>query len=148
MSISAPPCRSLGSQCRALRVTLRVGTLEDGKTSLDHEGTWLLGHTERITFGEPWSDEGDLYVYAMLHVPCRHLRDDASGSTCRLYGYRGTAPRPRRTEQPRRLGGHRFRTAGRHADGVAVPSASSHPGPCPAGARERKSLRRSALPDL
>ena len=48
------PCRKLGSQCRALRVTLRVGSLEEGDTSLDHEATWLLGHTEHITFGELW----------------------------------------------------------------------------------------------
>ena len=43
------PCRKLGSQCRSLRVTLRVGSLEEGDTSLDHEATWLLGHTERIS---------------------------------------------------------------------------------------------------
>jgi hypothetical protein len=41
-------------------VTLRVGSLEDGEPSLDHEATWLLGHTEHITFGEPWSGNGDL----------------------------------------------------------------------------------------
>jgi hypothetical protein len=107
---SAPPCRSLGSQCNALRVTLRVGSLEDGSTSLDHEATWLLGHTEQVTFGEPWAGNGDLYVDAVLHVPCRHLRSDGSSSECRLYGYRGAAPRaPRRPRQPRRLGGQRFR---------------------------------------
>ena len=56
------PCRKLGSQCRALRVTLRVGSLEEGDTSLDHEATWLRGHTEHITFGDLWWGEGDLYV--------------------------------------------------------------------------------------
>jgi hypothetical protein len=103
------PCRKLGSQCRALRVTLRVGSLEEGDTSLDHEATWLLGHTEHISFGDLWWGEGDLYVEAILHVPCRHLRTDGTGSECRLFGYRGAARRlPRRPPQPRRLGGDRF----------------------------------------
>jgi hypothetical protein len=107
---SAPPCRNLGSQCRALRVTLRVGSLEEGDASLDHEATWLLGHTEQITFGEPWAGNGDLYVDATLHVPCRYLREDGTTAGCQLYGYHGVAPRrPRRAEQPRRLGGQRFR---------------------------------------
>ena len=105
----APPCRQLGSQCRALRVTLRVGSLEEGAASLDHEATWLLGHTEQITFGELWAGNGDLYVDAILHVPCRYLQEGQAAG-CALYGVRGTAPRPpRRAEQPRRLGGQRFR---------------------------------------
>lgn len=103
------PCRSIGSQCRALRVTLRVGSLEDGDTSLDHEATWLLGHTEHISFGDLWWGEGDLYVEAILHVPCRHLRSDGPASECRLFGYRDVARRPpKRPPQPRRLGGDRF----------------------------------------
>ena len=108
-ALATPPCRQMGSQCRALRVTLRVGSLEDGEASLDHEATWLLGHTQQITFGEPWIGDGDLYVEAVLHVPCRYLREDGAGAGCALYGYRGRPPRPRRVEQPRRLGGHRFR---------------------------------------
>jgi hypothetical protein len=56
----APPCRGLGAQCKGLRVTLRIGELEEGPESLDHEATWLLGHTERITFLELWEGEGDL----------------------------------------------------------------------------------------
>ncbi len=105
-----PPCRDLGSQCRALRVTLRVGSLEDGDTSLDHEATWLLGHTEQITFGDVWSGNGDLYVEAILHVPCRHLREDGQGAGCRAYGFQGVPPRrPSRPAQARRLGGDRFR---------------------------------------
>ncbi len=104
------PCRKLGSQCRALRVTLRVGSLEEGDTSLDHEATWLLGHTERITFGDLWWGEGDLYVEAMLHVPCRFLQSHGETAECRLFGYRGPTFRPpRRPPQPRRLGGDRFR---------------------------------------
>ena len=107
---SALPCRKLGSQCRALRVTLRVGSLEEGDTSLDHEATWLLGHTEHITFGDLWWGEGDLYVEAILHVPCRYLRVEGGTSECRLFGYRGVDRRPpRRAEQPRRLGRERFR---------------------------------------
>ena len=100
----------MGSQCRTLRVTLRVGSLEEGDGSLDHEATWLLGHTEKITFSEPWAGNGDLYVDAILHVPCRYLRDDGTTAGCQLYGYRGPTPRrPRRAEQPRRLSGNRFR---------------------------------------
>ncbi len=107
---SAPPCRKLGSQCHALRVTLRVGSLEEGTASLDHEATWLLGHTQQITFGKPWSGEGDLYVEAILHVPCRYLSEEGGAAGCRFYGYSGVAPRrPLRAVQPRRLGGQRFR---------------------------------------
>ena len=103
------PCRKLGSQCRALKVTLRVGSLEEGATSLDHEATWLLGHTQHITFGDLWWGEGDLYVEAILHVPCRHLGTDGAVSHCRLFGFQGETRRPpRRPPQPRRLGGDRF----------------------------------------
>ena len=92
----------MGVQCRALSVTLRVGSFEDGPDSLDHEATWLLGHTRQITFGGLWESEGDLYVDALLHVGCRYLRTEGSEGRCSLYGYRGPLPRgPRRTEQPR-----------------------------------------------
>jgi len=57
-----PPCRGLGSQCRGVPVTLRVGPLEEGTTSLDHEATWLIGHTQNISFYDLWEDEGELYV--------------------------------------------------------------------------------------
>src|SRR3954449_7194681 len=101
----APPCHALGSQCLAVPVTLRVGPLEEGNTSLDHETTWLIGHTQRITFYDIWDDGGELYVDAMLHVPCRHLRDDGAEAQCAAHGFRGPTPRgPRRQDQPRRLG--------------------------------------------
>ena len=110
MTTTPPPCRQLGSHCRALRVTLRVGTLEDGAASLDHEATWLLGHTQQITFGEPWSDKDDLYVDAVLHVPCRHLREDGVTAGCRVHGFEGPPPRrPPHWAQLRRLGQDRFR---------------------------------------
>jgi hypothetical protein len=105
-----PPCRRLGPQCRALSVTLRVGSLEEGDDSLDHEATWLLGHTRQITFGRLWEGDGDLYVDAILHVGCRFLQVNGSGARCAIYGYQGSPPRgPRRVDQPRRLGGDRFR---------------------------------------
>lgn len=104
-----PPCKSMGSHCRSLAVTLRVGSLEEGPASLDHEGTWLLGHTQRITFSELWQDDEDLYVDAVLHVPCKFLRRDGTLATCRAHAFMGRLPREySRMEQPRRLGGDRF----------------------------------------
>ena len=117
---AAPPCRRLGAQCRSLRVTLRIGEFEHGPNSLDHEATWLLGHTERITFLELWEGEGDLYVDAVLHVSCKYLQLKGSHARCRAHGFEGPAPRgsPRRP-RPVQLGGDRFvvvedgRTTGR-----------------------------------
>lgn len=104
-----PSCRSLGAQCKSLRVTLRIGELEEGATSLDHEATWLLGHTERIDFLELWEGEGDLYVDAVLQVGCRYLHEDGGRATCRAHGFEGPAPRgSRRQHLPLQLGGDRF----------------------------------------
>jgi hypothetical protein len=109
MASTVPPCRSLGTQCKSLRVTLRIGEFEDGPTSLDHEATWLLGHTDRIDFLELWEGEGDLYVEAVLHVGCRYLHEDGGRASCRAHGFEGAAPRgARREPQPLQLGGDRF----------------------------------------
>ena len=100
----------MGAHCRALRVTLRVGSLEDGTESLDHETTWLLGHTQRIQFGELWEDEEDVYVDAVIHVPCRFYQANEAGVSCSMYGFQGPRPRKQsRPDQPRQLGGDRFR---------------------------------------
>ena len=109
MPVNVPPCRSLGVQCKSVRVTLRIGELEEGPTSLDHEATWLLGHTERIDFLELWEGEGDLYVEAILHVGCRYLNEAGGRATCRAHGFEGPSPRgARRAPQPLRLGENRF----------------------------------------
>jgi hypothetical protein len=106
---AAPPCRRLGAQCRSLPVTLRIGSLEEGTASLDHEATWLLGHTQQITFSDIWESDGELYVNAVLHVPCRYLQQDGDSARCAAHGFRGPAPRRfSRPEQPRRLGRDRF----------------------------------------
>lgn len=106
---AAPPCRGLGAQCRSLPVTLRVGSLEEGTASLDHETTWLIGHTQNITFSDIWEDDGELYVDAVLHVPCRYLHQDGAHARCAVYGFQGPVPRRfSRREQPRRLGRDRF----------------------------------------
>jgi hypothetical protein len=106
---AAPPCRGLGAQCRGIPVTLRVGSLEEGNTSLDHESTWLIGHTQRITFYEIWEDEGELYVNATLHVPCRYLQTEGPTARCAAHGFSGPTPRgPSRPRQPRQLGHDRF----------------------------------------
>src|SRR6184192_3492191 len=106
---AAPRCGGMGAHCMGLRVTLRIGELEEGPASLDHEATWLLGHTERISFAELWEDEGDLYVEAVLHVPCRYLHQKNGRSYCQAHGFRGPMPQgPRRLEQPLQLGNDRF----------------------------------------
>lgn len=105
----APPCTRMGAHCRSLPVTLRVGAIEDGADSLDHEATWLLGHTERITFSELWESDGDVFADAVLHVRCKFYQQENGQARCSVYGYTGRAPRQRaRIEQPRRLGGDRF----------------------------------------
>ena len=104
-----PPCRALGSQCRSIPVTLRIGPLEDGTASLDHEATWLFGHTQHITFSEIWEDEGELYADATLHVSCRYLRREGAVAQCTAHGFRGPAPRGAfQPQQLRQLGGDRF----------------------------------------
>jgi hypothetical protein len=100
----------MGRQCHALEVLLRIGSLEEGVSSLDHEATWLLGHTQRISFGEVWTGDGELYVDAVLHVPCRHLKGSTDGTArCAAHGFSGPMPRaPRQRDQPRQLGRDRF----------------------------------------
>ena len=106
---AVPPCRALGSQCRSLPVTLRIGPLEDGTASLDHEATWLIGHTQHIAFVGIWEDGGELYADATLHVSCRYLHREGAFAQCAAHGFRGPAPRGAyQPEQPRRLGGERF----------------------------------------
>lgn len=106
-----PPCRAMGSHCVGLLVVLRVSTLDDGPLSGDHEATWLLGHTEQITFGDLWREQDELYADAVLHVPCRHLaRSDTGPSSCSAHGFTGRVPDPEaHLPEPRRLGGNRFR---------------------------------------
>lgn len=104
--MSPPPCRSLGSQCRALPLTLRVAAIEGEE---DHDATWLFGHTERVDFGKTFEDDDELWVEAVVHVPCRHLKDAGGGrSQCQAHGYTGRVRMPKRGSQPRRLGGDRF----------------------------------------
>jgi hypothetical protein len=103
----------MGPQCRTIRVTLRVGSFEDGPASLDHEATWLLGHTERVDFGTPWDDGEDVFVPATIHVPCRYLRESGKEATCGMYGYHSKPKQTRRRQQPRRLGGDRFNVVDR-----------------------------------
>jgi hypothetical protein len=111
MASSPPPCQRMGPHCRSLRVLLRITSTEATPIGGDHEATWLLGHTERLSFGVPWEDSGDLYSDSVVHVPCRHFHEKEDGSaSCAAHGFRGRAPRrQRRPDQPRQLGGNRFR---------------------------------------
>ena len=101
----------MGTHCDSLRVVLRVAKLDEGRDSADHEATWLLGHTERITFlGDLQKDQDELFVEAQLHVPCRFLQRDESGrGRCGAHGYsRATGPRAPDPAEPRRFGPDRF----------------------------------------
>lgn len=109
---SPPSCAGLGAQCHRLETTLRIGSVAEGEESLDHESTWLLGHTSRITFAEPYVSGDDLLVDADLHVRCRYLKDgEAPGaSRCSAHGFTGPqVTLSRGADQPRRLGGNDFR---------------------------------------
>lgn len=114
MPPTPPPCTALGPQCQELPVTLRIGSFEGDPSSLDHEATWLLGHTARIGFGGLHQAGKDLLVDAVLQVRCRHLKSTTNGGSapafrCAAHGYAGTLPAPRQLpDQPRRLGGDEF----------------------------------------
>jgi hypothetical protein len=142
----------MGPQCRGLKVTLRIGSFEEGPSSLDHEATWLLGHTERVDFGDLWDDGEDLYVDAVVHVPCRYLRESGSTASCGMYGYEAPIRRrPRRRMQPRRLGNDRYRVIemGKFAErALPLPRRSlpvmSGPNPCATASCRTSDHRRRA----
>lgn len=93
-------------------MTLRIADLEDdGPTLQDAAGTWLLGHTERLTFGRPYVRDRELLVDTVVHVPCRHLETKeigaGHGARCAVHGFEGPVPQStqREREVPRRAGG-------------------------------------------
>lgn len=105
--MAPPACRTLGRHCHALDVAVRVASLEGAE---DHDATWMLGHTERITFGPLTVQEDELWTTARIHVPCRFLeRGEGDRVRCRAHGYEGEVPAPTRPDQPRRMGGDRFK---------------------------------------
>lgn len=119
-----PACKALGAQCRSLRVLLRIGALEEGRTSLDHEATWLLGHTGCITFEDLWAGDDDLYADAVLHVPCRYLSADHGRARCSAHDFEGPAPGgTARPPQPRQLGSDQFQVV----DGMQLVSCTLPP---------------------
>lgn len=93
----------MGGHCRELRVTLRIADLAaDSRTLQDAAATWLLGHTQRITFGRPFVRDAELLVDATIHVPCKYLKthgppisNGARDPTarCAAHGFRGPMPR-------------------------------------------------------
>jgi hypothetical protein len=90
-------------------VTLRVSSNLRKPTSGDHEATWLLGHTERISFGPLWRHDDDLFCRATLRVPCKYLKREGDQVRCAAWGFSGAIPRPPAMAQRRRLGRDRFR---------------------------------------
>jgi hypothetical protein len=88
-----------------LRISADLDNPDDG----DHEATWLLGHTERLSFHRVWRHEEDLFARATLHVPCRYLEEGPEGTRCRAWDLQGHVPPPPRRHQRRQLPGDRFR---------------------------------------
>ena len=103
-----PPCRTLGPQCRRLKVVLRVSNDLEHAAAGDHEATWMLGHTQRISFGRMWRHRDDLFIDATIHVPCRHLREGSATASCTAHGYRGRLTPESSRRQRRQLGKNRF----------------------------------------
>ncbi|HEX9582442.1 MAG TPA: hypothetical protein VF970_15160 [Gemmatimonadales bacterium] len=104
---TAPPCRSLGRHCLELDVVLHVANLDDDTPAeQDALATWLLGHTERISFGEPWREANALLVNATVRVGCKYLADSGPAgrrageaehrtARCLAHGFHGSLPAPR-----------------------------------------------------
>lgn len=111
-----PSCRSLGLQCTSLPVTIRVGTFDgDDPCELDHDGTWLLGHTERISFRKLYVEDDDLLADAVLHAPCRYLKHANGRARCTAHGFTGPPPpERRRSRQIRQAETDRFVIMDRH----------------------------------
>jgi hypothetical protein len=104
-----PSCSSLGRQCRALDVTLRVARHDGHLSAADAEATWLLGHTQRISFTNLRPHGRSLYVDAVLHLPCQHFKEESGAACCLVHGHTGTPPSLVPVENlPRREEGGRF----------------------------------------
>ncbi|GIW53424.1 MAG: hypothetical protein KatS3mg081_2779 [Gemmatimonadales bacterium] len=131
-----PPCRALGPQCRALRLTLRIADLKDDSPGeRDALATWLTGHTERISFGKPYRLGRRLVVDATVYVPCKYLKGGGAGEEahCSAHGYRGSLPRSGIPESPPafRLNGDRFSViyrGRRRALHLPAPKPAARPG--------------------
>src|SRR5690349_11153646 len=110
MKTPLPPCHAVGSHCLALAVTIRIAEAEtDDIRSVDHEATWLLGHTGRIDFGPVERRDRALVAESLLRVGCRFaaLGPDQH-VTCRAFGFAGQVEVTPRPNQPRQLGEDRF----------------------------------------
>lgn len=96
-----PACTGLGPHCRELAVTLSIADLEeDDAASRDHLATWLLGHTERLTFGAPYVRGRRVLVDAVIHVACRYLEEaTGDGRRSRPRSANGETPAGQLSEQ-------------------------------------------------
>ncbi len=101
-----PQCKKLRRACRELDVVVRVSDLEsDTHTEQDAAATWITGHNERITFGEPYRKNGELMVDAIVHVPCKYLKtapasNGADQAFCAAHGFRGPIPESWQPTEP------------------------------------------------
>jgi hypothetical protein len=151
-----PACRALGRQCHELDLTLRVADIsEDGPDFHDAIATWLLGHTERIAFGELYVEGDWLLVDVTVSVPCRYLAageparvpDGTPGNgrpaaRCRAHGFSGPLPpRPAHARPVFQHGAGQFTIVQRRratrvplpaapARGGALPVLANGPNPC------------------
>ncbi len=130
---SPPDCRSVGPQCRSLPVTLQVARLENGDpASGDHEATWLLGHTQRIQFGDLQQEGPALFVAATLNIPCRHATISGAIVTCRAHGLTGVVPDAQTAPEPRWKGpGEAMLVSGGELAAVRVDEAAPKPSSLP-----------------
>ena len=91
--MSAPACTRLGQHCQELRLTLYIADTTDSTETQNDLGTWLLGHTQRISFGKPYRAGGEVLVEAVVRVPCKYLEKNVQGARCKVHGHIGSLPR-------------------------------------------------------
>jgi len=107
---TVPACTRIGRHCRELRVTLYVADTTDPDALQDGLGTWLMGHTQRISFGTPYRCRSEILVDAVVRVECKYLDTAGDRARCTAHEYSGKLPAPlRHGEDPtRRHGDDRF----------------------------------------
>ena len=125
-----------------------AGRLVGGRHHLPRpRGDLAAGNTQWISFGQLWEGDGDLYVDAVLHVPCRWLQQQGGQAKCALYGFNRHAAGATPLGPAAAAGGEPFSGGGSAAERrTPAPHGPAAEYPHASGAAGTQPLCRGALP--